>query len=107
MWNLNVLAVVVAVGGIGSNHVFADVYLQDNFDSQTIPLHNPPIGHDYRLTDSNGNPFSLSTNPALGSQSLKLIREGADNPTIDMRTNDGLMKDGATVEFDWAVNQEH
>src|SRR5438132_808652 len=96
---------VASTLGIGS--ASADTYLQENFDNQTIPLGPPTVGHKLDTSGSTGSPFSLSTNPALGTKSLKLIREGADSPTLNAFSNDGLMKDGATVEFDWSVNEEH
>src|SRR5205814_2978378 len=98
---------LLAASTLGLGTASADTYLQENFDNQTIPLGPPTVGHQLSTAGSTGSPFSLSTNPALGTKSIKLIRDDQNGPTINAFTNDGLMKDGATVEFDWAVNEEH
>jgi hypothetical protein len=97
---------IIAASSLTISTASADVYLQENFDSQTTAPGTPTIGHSFNTSGSTGSPFSLSTNPALGTKSLELVRQGSDNPTLNAFTLDGLMKDGATVEFDWAVNEE-
>src|SRR5439155_5420852 len=92
---------LLAASTLGLGTASADTYLQENFDNQTIPLGPPTIGHKLDTAGSTGSPFSLSTNPALGTKSLTLIREGGDSHTLNAFTTDGLMKDGVTVDFDW------
>ncbi len=81
-------------------------YFADNFDSQTIPLGAPQVGNGYSTAGTTGSPFSLSTNPALGTQSLEVQRNTNPpppfpNPTLAAESLNGALVDGNTVVFSW------
>jgi autotransporter-associated beta strand protein len=81
-------------------------YFSDNFDNKTNPLDPPQVGFGYNGSESVGSPFSLSTNPALGTQSLQLVRNtnGSPpypNPTLECISLNGVLVDQNTVTFSW------
>lgn len=105
--------VVALVSGLFIKTVSGDViptepytYFADNFDNQTIPLGAPQVGNGYSTAGTTGSPFSLSTSPALGTQSLELQRNTNPpppfpNPTLGAESLNGALVDGNTVVFSW------
>jgi hypothetical protein len=94
----------VALSGFCVGSASGAVYFSDDFEGKTDPLGAPDIGIDYARPSATGTPYSLATTlaPALGTTSLKLIRETIHNPNnLVARGNEGALVNGAVVEFAW------
>jgi autotransporter-associated beta strand protein len=86
---------------IGTSAQAQYTYFSDNFDNKVNPLDPPQVGYGYTDTGTTGSPFSLSTNPALGTQSLEIQRSGTTQGTIQVIGLNGALVDGNTVTFSW------
>lgn len=111
MRNTTLLAAgALALCGFGVGNASAVVYFFDDFEGKTEPLGPPDIGLPYTTSGTTGSPHSLSVAPApaIGTQSLKLIRETIHNPANTIiRGNEGALVDGAVVEYSWNNQIEH
>jgi autotransporter-associated beta strand protein len=77
-------------------------YFSDNFDNKANPLDAPQVGFGYSSSGSTGSPFSLSTNPALGTQSLHEVRDaGGDFGNLLAIGLNGVLVDQNTITFSW------
>ena len=92
---------------LGAASAFANVvYFSDNFDTKINPTDNPQIGEPYNTAGTTGSPFSLSTNPAIGLQSLELQRNSNPpppfpNPTLLAIGLNGALTDQNNVQYSW------
>jgi hypothetical protein len=110
MKKLTYLSIVLLAPFVGAGTSHAGVYFQDNFEGKTNPTDNPQIGQPYSTTGS-VNPaqaFFLSTNPAIGTQSLELQRNAVftpttplTNPTLIATGLNGALADGNNIQFSW------
>jgi hypothetical protein len=108
MKTLNYLSLMALTSGlwIGTSAQAQYTYFSDNFDNKVNATDPPQVGYGYTESGQTGSPLSLSTSPALGTQSLEVQRNsnGAPpfpNPSLQAISLNGAMVDGNTVTFSW------
>jgi hypothetical protein len=91
---------------IGTSAQAQYTYFSDNFDTKVNPTDPPQVGYGYTESGQTGTPLSLSTDPALGTQSLEVQRntDGSPpfpNPSLQAVSLNGALVDGNTVTVSW------
>src|SRR5688572_8505038 len=93
-----------SVGFVLMDGASAVVYFNDDFEAQNLsaPLEPPPIGNNYAYPNGQTNGVAIATTPAIGTQSLELVRSGAQNGDLIARSINGVIADDKTVELRWS-----